>query len=312
MGGSTTSTTTQRNDPYAAAQPLLDQGLADAQAMYNAGGFNITPWQGDLVADQDALQTQAYNMAGGVAGGALAGAGASQMSLMNAMNPNYQSAAFDQVRQNAINAITPQINSSFAGSGMTGSSLHAQNLAQGLTQGIAGVENEAFQAAQNRSLQAAGMMGQVNQDAYGAIDFMSQMGAQQQAQQQAEIQGQVLQDQQAQTGELQALQDYLSLASGAGSMFGTSMGSTTATQNPGLLGMMGFGLQAAPLLFSDRRLKENIRRVGSTDSGLGVYTYTYKGSDRVEMGVMAQEVEEIRPEAVRDVNGYKAVNYDLI
>jgi hypothetical protein len=30
------------------------------------------------------------------------------------------------------------------------------------------------------------------------------------------------------------------------------------------------------------------------------------------MGVMAQEVEEVFPEAVEEINGFKAVHYDLI
>jgi len=63
---------------------------------------------------------------------------------------------------------------------------------------------------------------------------------------------------------------------------------------------------------SDIRIKENIRKVGSTDSGLPVYIYNYIGSNLTEMGVMAQDVEKVNPDAVTESNGIKAVYYSLI
>lgn len=69
---------------------------------------------------------------------------------------------------------------------------------------------------------------------------------------------------------------------------------------------------ASALMMSDRRLKTDIKRVGTTDSGLPVYTYKYKGDNTTQMGVMAQDVEKVNPEAVAEFNGFKAVNYSLI
>ena len=63
---------------------------------------------------------------------------------------------------------------------------------------------------------------------------------------------------------------------------------------------------------SDIRTKENIRKVGSTDGGLPVYIYNYIGSDLTQMGVMAQDVEKVNPDAVTESNGIKAVYYSLI
>jgi hypothetical protein len=63
---------------------------------------------------------------------------------------------------------------------------------------------------------------------------------------------------------------------------------------------------------SDIRIKENIRKVGSTDGGLPVYIYNYIGDNVTHMGVMAQDVEKVNPEAVTEMNGYKAVYYDLV
>lgn len=71
----------------------------------------------------------------------------------------------------------------------------------------------------------------------------------------------------------------------------------------------------AAMYFSDRRLKEDIKQVGKTDDGLPVYTYRFKGDQRVQMGVMAQDVEKEKPEAVFSLGGRdgpKMVNYGAI
>lgn len=78
----------------------------------------------------------------------------------------------------------------------------------------------------------------------------------------------------------------------------------------GLL-QMGTTLGAASMM-SDRRVKEDIKRVGETDSGLPVYTFRYKGDSTVHMGVMAQDVEKSNPDAVTEINGIKHVNYGAL
>jgi len=75
-----------------------------------------------------------------------------------------------------------------------------------------------------------------------------------------------------------------------------------------LIGTAGMFAMSA----SDRRVKTNIKQIGITDGGLPVFTYTYKGDNVTRMGVMAQDVEKVHPEAVREFNGLKAVDYSLI
>lgn len=64
-------------------------------------------------------------------------------------------------------------------------------------------------------------------------------------------------------------------------------------------------------LFSDRRLKHDIKRIGKTENGLPIYTFKYKGDDRQQthIGFMADEVEKDHPSAVGERNGYKTVDY---
>lgn len=79
----------------------------------------------------------------------------------------------------------------------------------------------------------------------------------------------------------------------------------------GSLGGWGLLEEGAALagMFSDVRLKTDIEKVGKTDSGLGVYTYKYVGDDTTRMGVMAQEVAQVKPEAVGKAAGFLTVDY---
>ncbi|WP_395685601.1 tail fiber domain-containing protein [Aestuariivirga sp.] len=61
---------------------------------------------------------------------------------------------------------------------------------------------------------------------------------------------------------------------------------------------------------SDRRLKENVNRVGTTTHGLPFYTFSYVGKAAVYAGVMAQDVLSVMPEAVHvSASGFYAVDY---
>lgn len=87
-------------------------------------------------------------------------------------------------------------------------------------------------------------------------------------------------------------------------------------QKQSLLGGL-FGIGAAfagnpAISFSDKRLKKDIKPVGML-MGHKLYEYNYKdeakGTEK-HIGVLAQEAEKKRPDAVIDTNtGYKAVHY---
>ena len=80
-------------------------------------------------------------------------------------------------------------------------------------------------------------------------------------------------------------------------------------RNSGILGLAG-GLAG---MFSDERLKENLVKVGKLDNGLNVYIGNYKpetGLDTTpQLFLIAQEVQEINPDAVEEHCGYLAVDY---
>ena len=62
---------------------------------------------------------------------------------------------------------------------------------------------------------------------------------------------------------------------------------------------------------SDMMLKHDISLLGHLDNGLGFYRFSYNGSDKAYVGVMAQEVQTVMPAAVlRGSDGYLRVVYD--
>lgn len=97
-----------------------------------------------------------------------------------------------------------------------------------------------------------------------------------------------------------------------------------AAGNPlmdGLFGLAGAGLGAAgaaggvaPLFagLSDRRLKENIKLLWKSGK-FNIYSFNYTFDKFECIGVMADEIETIMPEAVLTLpSGYKAVNYGML
>lgn len=63
-------------------------------------------------------------------------------------------------------------------------------------------------------------------------------------------------------------------------------------------------------LLSDIRAKRDIVAVGRLDNGIGIYRYRYRGHDQAYVGVIAQEVAQIVPEAVAvGEDGYLRVDY---
>ncbi|WP_185982655.1 tail fiber domain-containing protein [Aureimonas mangrovi] len=79
-------------------------------------------------------------------------------------------------------------------------------------------------------------------------------------------------------------------------------------------GMMNglFGLGSAALMFSDRRLKRDISRIGTGWRGLPLYLFRYVWGGPYQVGVMAQDVARAVPSAVRQAGAFLAVDYGAL
>lgn len=88
-----------------------------------------------------------------------------------------------------------------------------------------------------------------------------------------------------------------------------------SSNNSAMSGLFGLGSAGIMgMMLSDRRVKRNIRRVGTFPNGLPVYTYRYMGEpgNVVHIGFMADEVRKKNPAAViRGGDGFDRVNYRM-
>lgn len=106
------------------------------------------------------------------------------------------------------------------------------------------------------------------------------------------------------------------IVTGAGGISNSSSignSNSTSSSNPGFSGAIGS--IGAAIAGSDIQLKIDIEQVGSLEDGLGVYNFRYRGdtSNTLYKGVMAQDVERLRPEALGPVvEGFMTVDYSQI
>lgn len=267
-------------------------GLANAGFQQGANQFNAGA-QNDFALTNSGYQQQANLANAGYANQAAQfGAGAQNTAnLANAQAQNqFGLAGFDAGNQmNQFNASQANQNSQFNAQQQLASQAQQLAAAQGLS-GIAGDMSQQDLANIAAQLQAGNTMWDI-QNQYNQAP-------------------------------LTQLQNYAGLLNPAliDQMSGqtiTSNGTMTGTQKQsgGLLGTLGglltVGTQAASL-FSDRRLKTNIKQVGTLSDGLGVYSYDYVWGEHAT-GVMADEVAQLRPWALGPVvGGYATVNYGAL
>lgn len=282
MGSSTT--TVQQSDPWSEAQPYILTGMEDASQLYSEGGFVIDPWTGNVVADPSAIQAnseaalttlsdplsqaaqQALYSTMGVQQATANGQVTDPLAQVTASmtDPLYSDELVQQLYDTTIEEIMPAVNSTFATEGMTGSSLHEQNLTKALASGISGVEQQLISEAEARaleaanayeaatsasraqSLQASGMVPELTQGVLDPYRQSLEVGQAQSDRAQAELDYDVLLHSQEQAKYIDALNNYLALTSGLGASYGSS--SSTASQDLGVLGLLS-GLTGALSLF---------------------------------------------------------------
>lgn len=211
--------------------------------------------------------------------------------------------------------------------------------------GQANLNNSANQQGFNQNLQSS----QFNNAALGQANSMDQsrqnsynQGLQQQqgmnqsyAAQMNQARQQAIAEQMQQRG--MSLNEMNALLSGqqVGMPQMPSFNSSNVSQTPDLMGAMNnnynaqmqaynaqqqgsanlfgglTGLASTAMMFSDKRLKRRIRRVGTHPLGVGIYDYEMFGYPQT--GVLAQELQKVRPDLVeRHASGFLMVNYGAL
>jgi len=195
-----------------------------------------------------------------------------------------------------------------------------------LQSGLAG--QQAALGGQQAALgQGIAGLGQQGQGMLGSqINLLNQLGAQGQATQQAALSRQFGAAQQLAQEPLQRLQTGQALLAGS-PMGGISGGTGTSAyqrgvyQQPTALGQAvgaagTIATIAGAMSGSDIDLKENITKIGELEPGIGWYTWDWNDKGKAigvesepNEGVLAQEVLEVKPDAVVVKDGYYAVDY---
>ena len=101
--------------------------------------------------------------------------------------------------------------------------------------------------------------------------------------------------------------DHVLLGQGGNASAAGGIGAASAL-GQGSQNLAGLGAMIASIFASERQVKENIE-FHSMHGPYRTYTYNYKGDDQVYRGVMVDEVKEINPEAVIEVDGQEVVAY---
>lgn len=329
--------TKQSNEPPAYIQPYLQKGIQDLTALYD-GGEAPGYFPGSTVATPSA-NTQAAlralyqrGAAGSPYGKAImANLGETMSGTFLGANPYFQQkleADLKPLTEQFMQDVVPGLTSQFARAGRTGSDAHQDVVMRAVdslnrAQADAAVKASAgeYDAERSRMLSAAGtaanLFPQLQAADYQDIEAMGQAGAGWDRQNQALIDADIARYNYDTNKDWNYINRYLaSLNAGypGGEMSGTVRGSAMPATNPSAdlwnTILKGAGLGAGIYGMSDKRLKEDIAPVGALNDGQTVYSYRFKGDPRTQIGLLAQEVERIHPEAVaRHPSGLRMVDY---
>ena len=181
-----------------------------------------------------------------------------------------------------------------------------QNNSQMLNAANSQFGNQNAQA--NTQLQGANTAGQMYQNQFMPSQQLAQIGAQKDAYADLLKQAEVAKWDQQQNQPFVAANNMINMANGGGYNNQTSqVFSNSGAQFAGLAGTL-------MTLLCDERAKNIIRQVGFLPNGIPMYEFTYKNDaeQTVWIGPMAQEVEQVIPEAVIEVDGIKRVIADKL
>lgn len=279
--------------PWSNQQPYLNNLFSSASNIYAQRPYTNT------FGNPNSLTSAAS----GVLGNAISGRNMNPM-VADTLSGKYLTASTNPYFSGAVNDALGLAKSQFAGmyGGAAGNNLNNSGFQEGLARSLAQQALSAY--SNNYANERQNQLGLYNQERQNQLNAASV----------------------APTFDYNvASAPWLDLAKYQGAVSG-NYGSSNAYQMPwqNQMYQQMFGFGGAPAaaqgpantfasMFSDVRLKENIERVGTHDeTGIGIYKYNYIGNPTPQLGVLAQELEQVKPEAVGESSGFKTVNYKMI
>lgn len=208
---------------------------------------------------------------------------------------------------------TDQARALSAAQGNQSSDLQAQQLRLAAQQ----ANQDAGLQGANLSLNAGNVLGQLaatgNQITSNELGLLDTAGQQQYQQNQNALNA--LYQQFLEQRDYPIQQQNIRNAAYAGQQFTPTQISTSNNGAGNTLGqVLGAGTSLAGIysLLSDARMKKNKQKLGKDPAtGVDIYAYDYKSDTKStgkRIGVMAQDVEKVRPDAVREIGGVKFID----
>jgi hypothetical protein len=294
----------------------IDQNMRNALMAQNSQNDAINQNFGrDVTSQQLTNQSIGQNFGQGVTAQQLSnqaigqnfGQGSTERQMANqAIGQNFgQGVTAQQMQNDAINA---NLANAMSAQGMNNAAMQ-QNYAQ--AGNIAGLYNSAAAQQYNQNMQGAQFGNNASDQ---ALARALQLRNQPINEINALMEGSQIQNPQFQgyTGaNVNAAPTYQAVGDAANygmNIYGQRMAARNANVNA--VGQ-AVGTVGTAIAMSDMRLKSNIERVGTHANGVGVYEYDIDGHR--ERGVMAQEVLNVKPEAVlMGDDGFYMVNYGAL
>lgn len=255
MGGSRqTQTTSQQNNPWAPAQPLLNDVLRNAQQYGNDPSMWRPQWSDSTRAGIAGMERQAGQQSAqnpvlqGLVDGGMEGYGVANKTLMDTASGGSLAGNpfLNDMLKTSTGRAADAVNAQFSGAGRFGSSSHAGVLADRLGGIETGARFENYNNERQRQMAAAGAL---QEGGYRSAGFAGQMDQNNAAQNQMMLQAGAMRDQMAnaeRTAPMNATQWMAGLGTSIGGMGGSSSG-TTETRTPANVGGMIGGAAMAGL-----------------------------------------------------------------
>lgn len=267
------------------AKPYVVGGINSAQGVYDQQKGNIADISGQV---QDMIPGLMSKFEGG--NPALTAATGYATDVLGGKYMDGNPFLEDMIGQ-TNQSVGDTISARFGSRGSFGGTKWAEGMGEGLGRAELGLRYGNYSDEMNRMAGAAGMAPGLNQAEYAGVAPI--LAA-------------------SQTGAQLPFTGINNLTSNISGLIGNS---GTQTQGKNGAGNIAEGIGTAlsiASMFSDRRLKTNIRKIGEYADGLGRYVWTYVWGERAE-GVMADEVAELRPWALGpEVGGYATVDYNRL
>lgn len=318
-------------------KPYMTEAASQAQDLYKSGALSPAYYSGSTVAGPSSDTQDYYSAVRSIANGgqpsALQQAAvAQQLGTINGNQLYAESNPYLKSAMNAANSSTieqfrdstaPTLMGTFSGAGRLSSGASGNAYAKAAGQLSDSLANSNATMAYNNYNDAANRQQAASQYAptlaagdYANANQLATVGALQDNYQQNVIDADV--DRYNYNANLPqlSLQNYINLLNGTAGSVGTGSSSVATSAKYGdqtrTQSTLMQGAQLAALL-SDVRLKINIDKIGKMKNGLSIYAFDYVFGGARTVGVMAQDVAKIKPEAVMvHPSGYLMVDYGAL